>query len=287
MNSLIDAPMTAGVNLKPEHYQDAINFQTPGLWYEVHTENYFVDGGPRIQYLKAFSERVPISFHGVGASLGGLSLPDAEHLNRVSKLVKEFNPILVSEHATWSSYQGQYFADLLPLPKTRAALQSLIEGIDAYQNAIGRNILIENPTNYLDFISEMDEPDFLIEAANRTGAGILLDVNNLYLSNKNCGLDIEDYIHRLPSEKVGEIHIAGFSQDANFTEQGLLIDSHDSDVAEPVWQLLEKALTKFKNTPVLLERDGNIPSFGELISERNRAHDLISEIDYQGRLNHV
>ena len=278
----------AGINLKPQHYEEALSFADPstrqgasaGLWFEVHTENYFVQGGPRLRYLQAIAENFPLSFHGVAGSLGSFNDKPADltsrHLAQVSRLVKHFNPVLVSEHATWSTSQHAYFSDLLPLPRTQQALNCLCDGIDRYQEAIGRPILIENPTNYLDFISEMDEADFLMEAANRTGAGLLIDVNNLYLSYRNTELDPRQYLAALDSSKVGEIHIAGFDADPNFPND-LLIDSHASPVDEAVWSLLHTALTTLGDKPVLLERDDNIPAFSELMEERNRAYALLAD----------
>lgn len=274
----------AGINLKPQHYDDALRIKTEStlplerLWFEVHTENYFVDGGPRLAYLRAIAEQYSLSFHGVGGSLGSVTDTPSEmasdHLKKVAHLVSSFNPILVSEHATWSASQSAYYADLLPLPRTEAALTNLCNGIDRYQNAIGRPILIENPTNYLDFVSEMDEADFLMEAVQRTGAGLLLDVNNLYLSSKNTGVDPIRYLNKLDSNKVGEIHIAGFDIDKNFPD-ALLIDSHGAPVDEAVWQLLEKTLSLLGTKPILLERDDNVPSFQTLLEERNRAQSMI------------
>jgi uncharacterized protein (UPF0276 family) len=277
----------AGINLKPQHYDEALSFAdsssqqnaATGLWFEVHTENYFVQGGPRLRYLQAIAENFPLSFHGVGGSLGSFTEKPADitsrHLAQVSRLVKRFNPVLVSEHATWSTSQHAYFSDLLPLPRTQQALNCLCDGIDRYQEAIGRPILIENPTNYLDFISEMDEADFLMEAANRTGAGLLVDVNNLYLSYRNTNLDPQQYLESLDTSKVGEIHVAGFDADPNFPDK-LLIDSHGSPVDESVWKLLETAVSILGPKPVLLERDDNVPAFGELMEERNRAYAMLT-----------
>jgi len=281
----------AGINLKPQHYEAALsladkgthNEATSGLWFEVHTENYFVQDGPRLHYLQAIADNFPLSFHGVAGSLGSFTEKPAEltsrHLAQVSGLVKHFNPVLVSEHATWSTSQHAYFADLLPLPRTQQALNCLCEGIERYQEAIGRTILIENPTNYLDFISEMDEADFLMEAVNRTGAGLLIDVNNLYLSYRNTALDPQQYLAALDPAKVGEIHIAGFDADPNFPDD-LLIDSHAAPVDEAVWSLLEDVLKILGPKPVLLERDDNVPEFAELMTERNRAYSLLTESDY-------
>lgn len=272
------AALTAGINLKPEHYQDALSTEASGLWYEVHTENYFVKGGPRLQYLEAVRAQAPISFHGVGASLGSTDPVDQHHLQQVRQLVDRFEPALVSEHATWSRYQQTYYADLFPLPRSHQAMAQLVAGVQAYQEGIGRSILIENPTNYLSFISEMDEPEFLVEVAQRSGSGLLLDVNNLYLSSQNCGIDAMQYIQSIPQHLVQEIHIAGFDEDEQFGDQ-LLIDSHGSEVREPVWQLLQIALEHFGHTPVLLERDANLPSFKELMEERDRAEQLLQSME--------
>ncbi len=278
----------AGINLKPQHYEEALSLASsksyPGtaseLWFEVHTENYFVKGGPRLRYLEAIAESFPLSFHGVAGSLGSFNERPAkittDHLAQVANLVNRFNPVLVSEHATWSTSQHAYFSDLLPLPRTQQALNCLCDGINRYQDAIGRNILVENPTNYLDFVAEMDEADFLMEAASRTGAGLLIDVNNLYLSYRNTQLNPKHYLESLDPTKVGEIHIAGFDPDPNYPED-LLIDSHAAPVDQAVWDLLETALSILGPKPVLLERDDNLPEFGELMVERNQAYSILSK----------
>ena len=262
------------MGLKPDHYDQALATVADGLWFEVHTENYFVGGGQRLEKLRLISEQFPLSFHGVGASLGGPALPDPDHLSRVRQLVDQFQPEIVSEHAVWSRMGDQYFADLLPLPCTHEALQRLVDGIECYQNAIGRTILIENPSNYLSLKSEMDEVDFLLEACKRSGCGLLLDVNNLFLSSHNCGIDAHAYIRSLPSEIVGEIHVAGHDRDEKFVDL-LLIDSHASAVSQSVWQLLEFTLDRLGPKPVLLERDANIPPFEVLMEERQLADDII------------
>ena len=260
----------AGVGLKHVHAEPALAYRESGLWFEVHTENYMVAGGPRLAILRRIRESGPLSLHGVGASLGGPAPPDPRHLTAVRRLVDEFEPELVSEHAVWSRANGVWFADLLPLPRTRDALQRLVDGVDRYQSAIGRRILIENPTNYLAFVSEMDEPEFLNEIAERSGCGLLLDVNNVHLSARNCGIDAEGYIERLSGERVGEIHIAGYEADENLGD-ALLIDTHAAPVSEAVWSLLDFALAHLGPRPVLLERDGKLPSFEVLMEERNRA----------------
>jgi len=272
----------AGLSLKAEHLDDilALPVAEPSadnnLWFEVHTENYFVAGGPRLNYLRAIRENYALSFHGVGGSLGSDHQTMPAHIKQVKALIDEFQPTLVSEHAVWSKSGGKYFADLMPLPRTQDALQSLIEGIDCYQSGIGRSILIENPSNYLDFISEMDEAQFLVEAAKRTGCGLLIDINNLYISSKNTGIDALNYLSQIPAELVGEIHIAGHDPDPELG-QSLLIDSHASAVAPSVWSLLEQALNLFGHKPVLVERDANIPPFTELISERQIAQEYLDQ----------
>ncbi|WP_428242623.1 DUF692 domain-containing protein [Gynuella sp.] len=269
--------MGAGINLKPEHYEQALACQAEGLWFEVHTENYFVKGGPRRQYLQRVAEQFPLSFHGVGGSLGSPMRSSAEHLSKVAELVKTFNPQLVSEHAAWSGYQDHYFAELLPLPKTRDALQALCDGVDAYQNAIGRHIAIENPSHYVSLMTEMDEPDFLLEVCRRTGCRLLIDVNNLYVSEYNCGQKAEDYLRQIDPAFVEEIHIAGYSEDPGLKNE-LLIDSHADTVSEAVWSLLQFALQRFGYVPVLLERDDNIPVYDDLMQERNQAQTMLDQI---------
>ena len=265
----------AGVGLKQPHVESALAHRDPSLWFEVHTENYMVAGGPRLAQLREIRESFPVSFHGVGASLGGPAPPEPRHLAAVRRLVDELEPVLVSEHAVWSSANGVWFADLLPLPRTGEALRRLVEGVDRYQDAVGRRILIENPTNYLSFTSEMDEPDFLGEAAARTGCGLLLDVTNVYLSARNCGIDPERYIESLDVERIEEIHIAGFEPDENLGE-ALLIDTHAAPVSDAVWDLLDFALAHLGPRPVLLERDGKLPRFETLMEERRRAHEALS-----------
>jgi len=274
---LTDLPSRGGVSLKPEYFADVAALPADSMWFEVHPENYMIGGGPRLNGLLDAAERFPISLHGVGASLGGPTLTPAEHIRDLARLIRRVNPASVSEHAVWSGMPGHYFAELLPLPKTSEALWRLANGIDHLQEQLGRTILIENPSNYLPIVSEMDEPDFLVEIARRTGCGLLLDVNNVYVSANNCGIDAERYIRSLPPELVGEIHMAGFSEDKNFGHR-LLIDSHDSPVAEPVWKLLGVALQHIGPVPTLIERDANLPAFEELLSERNRIEDMLAAV---------
>lgn len=273
--SYTDLPIGAGVSLKPEYFEDVSRVHQPDFWLEVHPENYMVEGGPRLDGLLDAAERFPISLHGVAASLGGSTLTAASHIRALSKLIQRVNPAAVSEHAAWSILGNQYFAELLPLPRTAEALTRLIAGVNHLQEGIGRTILLENPSSYLPANSEMSEPEFLVEVAKRTGCGLLIDVNNIHVSANNCGVDAVAYLQSIPGNLVGEIHIAGFSADEN-PDNNLLIDSHASPVSETVWRLLEFALARFGPVPVLVERDANLPAFHQLMGERNRAHALIN-----------
>ncbi len=270
-------PFRAGIGLKPEFYAEALELSGFDIWYEVHPENYMVDGGPRLAWLEAFADKFALSFHGVGASLGGLDPFDKPHLTALKNLITRFNPVQVSEHATWSSFDGRYLADLLPMPRTKAAQDHMVARIDEFQTAIGRRILIENPTNYMRVASDMDEPEFLVEIAKRAGCGLLLDVNNVYISSVNVGIDALKYIGALPPALIGEIHIAGFNEDKNYGAK-LLIDTHSAPVAEPVWDLLDIALAHIGPVPVLLERDGNIPAFSKMMAEHTRAQTALDKL---------
>lgn len=274
MPHLPSLPLHAGVGLKPDHYRAALDAGCDGLWFEVHPENYMVEGGPRLAWLDAIRKNFAISFHGVGASLGGLDEFNPVHLSGLKRLIERYQPAQVSEHATFSANNGRYYADLLPLPRTQEALRHLTIRADAFQEAIGRRILIENPTNYLHFASEIDEPDFLAEVCRRAGCGLLMDLNNIWVSAANTGVDPYAYIRAIPSDLVGEIHIAGHSPDPILGDR-FLIDSHGEPVSGGVWHLLKFALEYWGARPVLIERDANIPPFEELLSERNRAQNLI------------
>jgi uncharacterized protein (UPF0276 family) len=270
-------PREAGLGLKPDFYDQALAYSGGDIWYEIHPENYMVEGGPRLNWLEAFCDKFAVSFHGVGASLGGLDPFEPNHLASLKSLIDRFNPAQVSEHATWSSFEGQYFADLLPLPRTKAVQDHMVERIDAFQNALGRRILIENPTNYMAAHFELDEPEFLVDIAKRAGCGLLVDVNNIYISSVNVGVNAQHYLDAIPAELVGEIHIAGFDPDATHGQK-LLIDTHSAPVSDPVWELLDYALARFGPKPVLLERDGNIPAFEVLMAEHKRAGQALGNV---------
>lgn len=267
-------PLHAGLGLKPDHYRSALEAGCDGLWFEVHPENYMVAGGPRLAWLEAIRADHALSFHGVGASLGGLDDFDTAHLSALKQLIARYEPDQVSEHATFSAHEGRYHADLLPLPRTHEAIRHLILRIEMFQESIGRRILIENPTNYLHFASEVDEPEFLVEVARTAGCGLLMDLNNIWVSAANTGADPYAFVRAIPADLVGEIHIAGHSPDPVLGNK-FLIDSHAEPVSGGVWHLLKFALDQWGSRPVLIERDANIPRFEELLEERRRAQSLI------------
>lgn len=267
-------PPRAGVGLKPDHYRAVLNSAADGLWLEVHPENYMVDGGPRLAWLEAIRERRPLSFHGVGASLGGPDPLDVDHLRALRALIARYQPAAVSEHVAWSAARGRYFADLFPLPRTDEALCWLANRIDAFQAALGRTILVENPSIYLPLKSEMDEPDFLVELCQRTGCGLLLDVNNVHVSANNTGFSAVTYIDAIPGHLIGEVHLAGHEEDAR-RGASLLIDTHGAPVAEDVWTLYQRLINRVGSRPTLIERDANIPPFAELMHERERANSIL------------
>jgi uncharacterized protein (UPF0276 family) len=262
---------SAGVSLKPQHYDEAVAAPADGLWLEVHPENYMVDGGPRLAWLEAVRARHPISLHGVGLSLAADAVPDAAHLQRLAALVERFEPALVSEHLAWSAWRGVYHPDLLPFPRTNEALRRLVDNIDRLQHVLRRRVAIENPSHYLQIDGhDHDEITFLTELARRSGCGLLLDVNNVFVSARNLGFDPAVYIDAFPDAPIDEVHLAGHSADPLLGE-ALLVDSHDAPVAPEVWRLYERLIARVGPRPTLVERDGNIPSFDALQAERRRA----------------
>lgn len=264
---------TAGLSFKPVHFGQAMACPAAGLWFEVHAENYMVDGGPRIAMLEALAERYPVSLHGVGLSLAGAEEPDRVHLARLKLLSDRFQPFLLSEHLAWSRNGQTCFPDLLPFPRTNEALRLIARNIDIVQSALGRQILVENPSLYVRLDGhEYAETEFLRELVDRTGCGLLIDVNNVFVSASNLGFSPILYLDALPSVAIGEIHLAGHSADPALGE-ALLIDSHDAPVAEQVWELYARLLARcgVSPPPTLIERDDNFPQFDELLAERTRA----------------
>lgn len=267
--------LTAGVGFKPEHFEEAVASPADGLWFEVHAENYMVDGGPRLAILETLREVRPLSLHGVGLSLAGSGEPDAEHLGKLRHLVDRFEPALVSEHLAWSKSGSTCFSDLLPFPRSHEMLGLVARNIEMTQEALGRSISIENPSLYLNVGGhEWSEADFLQELVRRTGCGLLVDANNIHVSSTNLGFSALDYIGALPASAVTEYHLAGHRRDPELG--ALLIDSHDQPIAPIVWSLFERLVHQIGPRPVLIERDGNIPPFDELMAERERAAKVLA-----------
>ena len=267
--------LTAGLGLKPQHYDAALACPADGLWFEVHPENYMVDGGPRLQWLDAIRARHAISLHGVALSLAADAAPDATHLARLAALARRIEPQFISEHLAWSTWRGAYHPDLLPFPRTQEALARIADNISRTQEALQRRIAIENPSHYLKIDGhDWNEIDFLIELTRRTGCGLLLDVNNVYVSARNLGFSAEHYIDSFPGGLVMEMHLAGHTRDPNFGE-ALLVDSHDAPIAPSVWALYERLIARIGARPTLIERDDNLPAFEVLLAEREHAAALL------------
>ena len=273
--------LTAGIGLKPQHFDDALQSRHEGLWFEVHPENYYMDGGPRLDGLLEIAARHPISLHGVSLSLAADAPPDPRQLQRLVDLAARVRPALLSEHLAWSAWRGHYQPDLLPFPRTDDALQRIVDNVCRVQDALGRRIAIENPSHYLPFEEHRwDEIDFLAALAERSGCGLLLDINNVQVSAHNLGFDARQWLARFPLESVMEIHLAGNEADQGGT--GLLIDSHGAPIDETVWSLYETLIARAGPRPTLIERDDDIPPFAELLRERERAQRILE--DAQQRL---
>ncbi|MDI1332480.1 DUF692 domain-containing protein [Pseudomonas sp.] len=264
----------AGLGLKSNHYQEALDCSAEGLWFEVHPENYMIGGGPRLAWLEAIGSRHPLSLHGVSLSLAADCPPDEEHLKRLKKLADHLQPALISEHLAWSAWRGKYHPDLLPFPRTDEALRRIASKIQRTQDFLGRRIAIENPTHYLQLGGhDYSELNFLAELSQSTGCGLLLDVNNVHISAHNLGFDAASYLDAFPAEAVMEIHLAGYAKDPG--DSALLIDTHDAPVADEVWSLYQRLIERIGTRPTLIERDDHIPEFNELLTERNRAQTLL------------
>ncbi|WP_170438694.1 MNIO family bufferin maturase [Ruegeria arenilitoris] len=272
-------PAAPGVGYKPQHYAQILDQPGPVGWLEIHAENYMGDGGRPLAQLRHLSERFPISVHGVGLSIGGEGPLDAEHLVRLKHLVGWLNPASFSEHLAWSTHDSQFLNDLLPLPYTDATLARICDHIDQVQETVGRQMLLENPSSYLAFTeSTWSEPDFLREVARRTGCGLLLDVNNVFISATNLNYSPRAYVDAYPLDQVGEIHLGGHDEDQDDHGHPLLIDSHGRAVVDPVWALLDYALDQSGPKPVLIEWDNDVPDWPTLRAEAERAQSALDRI---------
>jgi uncharacterized protein (UPF0276 family) len=275
-HGLASIPARAGIGPKPEHRKAILQTPPDTGWFEVHAENYMGAGGPPHRFLEWVRERYPLSIHGVGLSIGGAGALDKTHLKRLRALIDRYEPGLFSEHLAWSTHEGVYFNDLLPVPYTAETLARVAAHVEETQCALGRQILIENPSTYVAFEAcEMGETEFLSELVRRTGCGLLLDVNNVYVSAVNHGFDADAYLGAFPVEHVREIHLAGHFEGEPDEDGRLLIDAHDSPVREAVWALYARALKRAGPLPTLIEWDNDIPQFETLLSEADKAERLL------------
>lgn len=272
---LAGVPGTAGIGLRFPHHQRFLEERPRIAWLEVHAENY-LGGGTARRCLDAIRRDYPLSLHGVGLSLGSAEGLDERHLRRIARLVHELQPQLVSEHMSWSIVGGRYLADLLPLPMTEEALDVVCRHVAHVQERLGRRILIENPSTYLQFEhSSIPEWEFLSAVAQRAGCGILCDVNNIYVSASNHGWSAQTYLRKLPADAIAEIHLAGHAVRVLDDASVLRIDDHGSRVAADVWELYRQALRLYGPKPTLIEWDTSIPSLETLLDEAAHAQHLI------------
>ncbi|WP_370678148.1 DUF692 domain-containing protein [Pleomorphomonas sp. PLEO] len=265
-----------GTSFKPEHLAAIFAEADRQGFFEVHAENYMGAGGPPHRALERVRRDYPISLHGVCMSLGGPQPLDRDHLSRFKSLVDRYEPALVSEHLAWSTHVNTYLNDLLPLPYTAATLSHVCDHVDEMQNAIGRPILLENPSTYVLFAaSSMSETAFIGEVSRRTGCGLLLDVNNVFVSATNHGFSALDYLTDFPLSKVGEIHLAGHAEQEDDEGEPLLIDSHDGPVTDAVWRLYENVIAHRGPIPTLIEWDSQIPQWPVLRAEALAAQAIL------------
>jgi hypothetical protein len=268
-------PARAGIGLRAPHYRDVLESRPRTGWLEVHSENYFGAGGAPLYYLERIRSYYPISLHGVGMSLGSTDPLDTRHLAKLKALIERIEPGLVSDHLSWSSVNRRHFNDLLPLPYTEEALEHVCSRVAAAQDFLGHRLLVENPSTYLQYPeSSIPEPQFMAELARRTGCGLLLDVNNVYVSACNQGFDARRYLDSIPPRHVAELHLAGFTRS---DEGEILIDTHSRPVAAEVWGLFARAIERFGDQPTLVEWDADLPPLALLVAESGRAQAIMDQ----------
>jgi uncharacterized protein (UPF0276 family) len=274
------APRSAGIGLRAEHHAELLALKPRLDFVEVHSENYFGRGGPPLHWLRRAREHCALSLHGVGLSIGSVDPLRREHLRRLRELIDEVQPALVSEHLSWSSVDGLYANDLLPLPFTREALAHVVARVQQVQEALGRTILLENLSSYLRFeADEMPEWEFISEVARRSGCALLLDVNNLYVSARNHGFDPMRYLDALPAAAVAQVHLAGFTHRRFDDGSEILLDTHSRFVSEAVWALYAQVLRQLGPRPTLIEWDAELPPLPTLVAEAHKAAALMEETD--------
>ncbi|MCF5701907.1 DUF692 domain-containing protein [Pseudomonas syringae] len=274
--ALTGLPPRAGLGLKTGHFREVLGSQPDIGFFEVHAENYMVDGGPFHHFLGLIREQYPLSLHGVGLSIGAEGPLDHQHLKRLAELIERYQPQSFSEHLAWSSHGPVFLNDLLPLAYDTPTLNRVCEHIDQVQTSLKRPMLLENPATYLAFQhSTIDEPEFIAEVVRRSGCGLLLDVNNVYVSSVNHQRDPLTYLDALPLHAVGEIHLAGFAEDSDSLGDRLLIDDHGAPIDQAVWNLYRQALERTGPIATLIERDNQVPAFAVLLAEALHADALL------------
>lgn len=272
-----ELPARAGVGFKPMHFRDILTAARPVGFFEVHAENYMGAGGPPHAHLRALRERYALSIHGVGLSIGSMQPLDRDHLARLKTLCDRYQPESFSEHLAWSSHGGVYFNDLLPLPYTPQTLARVAEHIDQLQTTLGRTMLLENPSTYVGIAdSTIAEVEFLAEVANRTGCGLLLDVNNVFVSATNHGMQALSYLETFPLYRVREIHLGGHDEETGDAGAPLLIDAHGSAVADAVWALYALVIARTGPLPTLIEWDNDVPDWPTLRAEAAAAEQILA-----------
>ena len=275
-------PACAGIGFKPEHFGDIFSSEQPIGFVEIHAENYMGAGGPPHAQLRALCDRYALSVHGVGLSIGSAQPIDREHLARLKTLCDRYRPASFSEHLAWSSHGGAFLNDLLPLPYTQEMLNRIVGHIDLVQAVLSRQMLLENPSTYVAFTdSTIAEVDFLDELSQRTGCGLLLDINNVFVCARNHGTNPESYLAAFPLARVKEIHLGGHDEQSDDTGAPLLIDAHGSPVADPVWKLYEAVIARTGPLPTLIEWDNDVPGWPTLAAEARAAKAIL---DRAGRL---
>ncbi|MGE3457637.1 MAG: DUF692 domain-containing protein [Kofleriaceae bacterium] len=256
-----------GIGLRPPHFQAVLDGRGAVDWFEVITENFFGAGGNPLHVLRAVRERSPVVLHGVSLSIGAVDPLDERYLDALARLVAAIDPAMVSDHLCWSSFGGHTAHDLWTIPYTEAALDHVVERVARVQDRLGRRILLENPSSYVEFrANELAEPAFLAEVANRADCGIVLDVNNVYVSARNHGFDPDAYLAAIPADRVGYMHLAGHTDHGDY-----ILDTHDHAVPDAVWQLYQSAVRRFGSASVLVEWDDQIPALDDVVAEANRA----------------
>ncbi|WP_253511018.1 MNIO family bufferin maturase [Pseudomonas rhodesiae] len=272
-------PDRAGLGLKHEHFVEVLETSPDLGFFEVHAENYMMAGGPFHHYLGLIRERYPLSLHGVGLSIGGEGPLDRDHLARLAALLERYQPQAFSEHLAWSSHGPVFLNDLLPLAYDSATLHRVCDHIDQVQSTLKRPMLLENPSTYLLLErSTLDETDFIREVIRRTGCGLLLDVNNVYVTCTNHQRDPDAYLNALPLHAVGEIHLAGFAEDTDSLGDRLLIDDHGAPIDNAVWQLYQRVLGRIGAVPTLIERDNQVPALSVLLAQAWQAEWQLSQV---------